>query len=125
VIPKAAHTNTVVEMLEKLAVVSPCPPSAFCVASSHRKPRAIRSACPAESISVSAVIAVAVDKADGDSAPTQWPAATRSDARWLEAAASASATMVDRFKWHPSAQMPGLKSLIDVTKRHVGKNSCF
>ena len=73
-------------MLEWLRFVSPHPPSEFCSSTSQRMPAAIWSAACvdrpesrfAESRYVAnALIAVAVESADSDSNPTQWPLSSR------------------------------------------------
>jgi hypothetical protein len=70
-------------MLLKLLTVSPQPPSVFWCPMSQRKPASINESnrsCGAvcRCTSVSAMIAVAVDNADDESSPTQWPSGVRS-----------------------------------------------
>src|SRR5439155_819885 len=60
-------------MFETLLTVSPQPPSAFWWPASHRSPVSIRSRCSNGLARCRAMTAVAVERADADSSPTQCP----------------------------------------------------
>src|SRR5262245_16567012 len=67
-------------MLLRLLTVSPQPPSAFWCSATQRRPLSIRASCdvlPRRSTMVNAVIAVAVESADDESSPTQYPSGVR------------------------------------------------
>jgi hypothetical protein len=76
----------VVEMLLRLFTVSPQPPSAFWCAASQDRPAAMRGpnepwAAVAFRTRERALTAVAVDRAEVESSPTQWPSGVRSARR--------------------------------------------
>ena len=70
----ARGQSMVVEMLLKLLTVSPQPPSAFWFAASQARPPSMRRGVRLRaSTRARALTATAVERADVDSSPTQWP----------------------------------------------------